>query len=251
LAIKNIGGASQAIVEERMKGGPFKSFEELASRVSHKDLNKKSIENLAKSGALDSLGVERRMILMNMEDIVKTVSAYRKSASSAQSSLFGESAAGFSIKLKDFAPASKTERLAWEKELLGLYVSDHPLRGFKHNGNGVVPLKSLKNGHDGQTLKVAGLITRITKIMTKNGQPMLFARIEDMSDNAEILVFHDAMAKKPRNVDRRRYRGNQGPFIKERRRFKTHMLRSKSNITKSPPRLSGQGIPSRTSCRRC
>lgn len=197
LAIKNIGaGIAQAIVDERMKGGPFKNFEEFVSRVSHKDLNKKSIENLAKSGALDSLGVERRKVLMNIEDIVKTISAYRKSATSAQSSLFGFSS-GISVKLKDFAPASKTERLAWEKELLGLYVSDHPLRGFKHNGNGVLPLKSLKNGHDGQTLKVAGLITKITKIMTKNGQPMLFARIEDMSDNAEILVFHDTMVKNP------------------------------------------------------
>jgi DNA polymerase-3 subunit alpha len=197
LAIKNIGaGIAQAIVEERMKGGPFADFTEFVSRVSHKDLNKKSIENLAKSGALNSLGVHRRKIVMNIENIVKTVSAYRKNASSAQSSLFG-SAGSISLKLEDFAEASKAEKLSWEKELLGLYVSDHPLRGFKHNGNGVVSLRSIKNGRDGETVKIAGLIAKISKIMTKSGQPMLFARIEDMSDNAEILVFHDTLVKNP------------------------------------------------------
>lgn len=197
LAIKNVGsGIAQAVVEERMKGGPFKDFEQFISRVNHKDLNKKSIENLAKSGALDSLGVERRKILMNLEDIVKTIGAYRKSLLSAQSSLFGETPS-ITVKLQEFSPAGKMEKLAWEKELLGLYVSDHPMSGFKHNGNGVVPIRTLKNGHDRQTVKITGLITKITKIMTKSGQPMLFVRLEDLSDNTEILVFHDTMIKKP------------------------------------------------------
>ena len=195
LAIKNIGeGIAQAIVDERMKGGSFKDFNELVSRVNHKDLNKKSIENLAKSGALDSLGIERRKILMNIEDIVKTTSAYRKNIASSQSSLFG-TASSITLHLKDFAPASKTERLSWEKELLGLYISDHPLRGFKHNGTGIVAIKSIKNTRDGETIKVAGLITKISKITTKNGQLMLFVKIEDMSDNVEIMVFSDLLAK--------------------------------------------------------
>ena len=195
LAIKNIGeGIAQAIVDERMKGGSFRDFNELVSRVNHKDLNKKSIENLAKSGALDSLGIERRKILMNIEDIVKTTSAYRKNIASSQSSLFG-TASSITLHLKDFAPASKTERLSWEKELLGLYISDHPLRGFKHNGTGIVAIKSIKNTRDGETIKVAGLITKISKITTKNGQLMLFVKIEDMSDNVEIMVFSDLLAK--------------------------------------------------------
>lgn len=196
LSIKNIGsGIAQAIVEERMREGSFKDFEEFLSRVSHKDLNKKSIENLAKGGALDSLGVERRKILMNIDDIVKTISAYRKSLLSSQTTLFG-SLPKISLKLQDFSPAEKTERLNWEKELLGLYVSDHPLRGFKHNG-GTFPMRSLKNNHDRQTVKVAGLVTKITKVTTKLGQPMLFVRLEDLSDNTEILVFNDMLAKNP------------------------------------------------------
>ncbi|MFA7581631.1 MAG: DNA polymerase III subunit alpha [Candidatus Paceibacterota bacterium] len=195
LAIKNIGsGIAQAIVSERMKNGPFKNFNDFVSRVAHKDLNKKSIENLAKSGALDSLGIERRKVLMNLEMIVKSIGAYRKSINSSQASLFGTSP-NITLRLEDFAPANKTEKLSWEKELLGLYVSDHPLRGFKHNGNGVIPIKSLSRGHDGQTVKIAGLITKVTKIMTKSGQPMLFVRVEDLSDNTEILVFQNTLEK--------------------------------------------------------
>ncbi len=197
LAIKNIGaGIAQAIVAERMKGGLFKNFEEFIVRVGHKDLNKKSIESLAKSGALDSLEIERKMILANIEDIVKIISAYRKNITQSQSSLFGFSP-NITLKLKNTPAASKAERLAWEKELLGLYVSDHPLRGFKHNGHGVHSIKPLKSVSDGQIVKVAGLITKISKKITKNGQPMLFARIEDIHDNTEILVFYDTLIKNP------------------------------------------------------
>jgi len=195
LAIKNIGESiAQAVVNERMKGGSFKDLNEFVSRIHHKDLNKKSIENLAKSGALDSLGIERRKILMNIEDIIKATSAYRKNITSSQSSLFG-TASSITLHLKDFAPASKTERLSWEKELLGLYISDHPLRGFKHNGTGIISIKSIKNTRDGETIKVAGLITKVSRITTKNGQLMLFVKIEDMSDNVEIMVFSDLLAK--------------------------------------------------------
>lgn len=197
LAIKNIGsGIAQAIVDERMKGGLFKNFEDFITRVGHKDLNKKSIESLAKSGALDSLEIERKIILANIEDIIKTISAYRKNITQSQSSLFGFSS-NISLRLKSSPAASKTERLAWEKELLGLYVSDHPLRGFKHNGHGVYSIKLLKPINDGQFVKVTGLITKISKKNTKNGQPMLFARIEDVNDNTEILVFHDTLIKNP------------------------------------------------------
>ena len=197
LAIKNIGsGIAQAIVDERVKSGLFKNFEEFIMRVGHKDLNKKSIESLAKSGVLDSLGQERKKILTNMEDIIKIIGAYRKNTAQAQSSLFGLSTS-ITLKLKDAVPANKAELLAWEKELLGLYISDHPLRGFKHNGHGITSIKPLKSSSDGQTVKVTGLITKVSKKITRNGQPMLFARIEDTSDNTEILVFHDTLIKNP------------------------------------------------------
>lgn len=194
-AIKNIGAnIAAAIVEERSSGGPFASLDEFITRVNHKDLNRKSLENLAKAGALDSLGVERRKVIMNLEDIVKIAGTYRKSQLSSQETLFG-SAPKITLRLKEFAPASKNERLSWEKELLGLFVSDHPLNGFKHNGNGVVPIRTIKTAHDKQPIKIAGLIAQLTRITTKSGDPMLFARIEDLSDNTEILVFKDTLEK--------------------------------------------------------
>lgn len=194
-AIKNIGTAiASAIVEERISGGPFANLEEFITRVNHKDLNRKSLENLAKAGALDSLGVERRKILMNLDDIVKIAGTYRKSQLTAQDTLFGD-APKITLRLKDFAPATRQEKLDWERELLGLFVSDHPLHNFKHNGNGVVPIRAIAKTHDRETVKIAGLITKLVKITTKNGDPMLFARIEDMSDNTEILVFNDTLAK--------------------------------------------------------
>ncbi len=192
-AIKNIGsGIANAVVEERLRGGAFKDLEDFVTRVDSKDLNKKSLENLAKAGALDSLKVERRKIIMNLDDLTKTIGAYRKSKQSAQDSLFGDTAK-VTIRLKDFAPASKIELLGWEKELLGLFVSDHPLNGFKHNGNGLIPIRKLKESRDKDTVKVAGLITELKKITTKTGSPMLFVKLEDMTDNTEILVFNDTI----------------------------------------------------------
>ncbi|MDD4930955.1 MAG: DNA polymerase III subunit alpha [Candidatus Colwellbacteria bacterium] len=194
-AIKNIGSnIAAAIVEEKMKGGPFTNLEEFITRVNHKDLNRKSLENLAKAGAIDSMGIERRKIIMNIEDIVKTAGTYRKSQQSAQTSLFS-GAPKITLRLKEFAPATRAEKLGWEKELLGLFISDHPLRGFKHNGNGVVPIRTLPKMHDRENVKVAGLVTQITRITTKTGDPMMFARLEDLSDNTEILVFKDTLEK--------------------------------------------------------
>jgi len=194
-AIKNIGGnIAAAIVEERLSGGPFASLDEFITRVNHKDLNRKSLENLAKAGALDSLGVERRKMIMNLEDIVKVASTYRKSQLSSQETLFG-AAPKITLRLKDFAPATRNEKLEWEKELLGLFVSDHPLRGFKHNGNGVVPIRTIAKAYDRENIKVAGLVTQIKNITTKTGDPMMFARLEDLSDNTEILVFKDTLEK--------------------------------------------------------
>ena len=196
-AVKNVGvGITQAIVDERLRGGPFSNLEDFVSRINHKDLNKKSLESLIKCGAMDSLSVERKTLLMNLDDIIRTLSAYRRSLAVSQTSLFG-GAPKMTIKLTPVAPATNMEKLNWEKELLGLFVSDHPLNGFKHNNDGVTPLKDVKNIRDGYNVTVTGLVSKIQKINTKNGQPMLFVKLEDLSNNVEILVFNDTIQKHP------------------------------------------------------
>ncbi len=202
LAIKNIGqNIVDAIVSERRKGGPFKSLVDLLRRVDHKDLNKKTLENLIKSGALDSLDLERNMGLGNLEDIVKFASTMRKNKLSAQASLFGlGTPSTATLKLKPAPAATPSEKLAWEKELLGLYVSDHPLNQYKDKiaKTGAQQIKNLLVKTDADyypKTKIVGLVSQLKRITTKLGQPMMFARVEDLSDAIEVIVFSDTLEK--------------------------------------------------------
>jgi DNA polymerase-3 subunit alpha len=203
LAIKNVGeNIVDAIVEERQKGGPLNTLADLLQRVDHKDLNKKSIESLLKCGALDSLGIERNSGLQNIDDIISFASTLRKSKQSNQFSLFGQvSVSANALRLKPASPASPQEKLAWEKELLGLYVSDHPLNHHKEKIEklGVQQIKNLlSKDYDADYMpkpKIAGVISKIQKINTKLGQPMMFATVEDFGDAMEVIVFANTLEK--------------------------------------------------------
>jgi DNA polymerase-3 subunit alpha len=199
LGIKNVGEQiAQAIIEERARGGPFANFTDFLARIQHKDLNKKSLESLAKCGALESLGVERNQALQNMDDIVRFASSARK-ASLQPNSLFGNATAALSIKLKPAPPATREEKLRWEKELLGFYLSDHPLNSFKEKiaavkARSLDELRGIKN--EQLTIRAAGLVSVIKKILTKTGDAMLFATIEDFSPQPmEVVVFPRVLEK--------------------------------------------------------
>lgn len=198
-AVKNVGeNIIQAIIEERGKSGLFTNLVSLLNRVQHKDLNKKSLESLTKCGALDSLGVERNLILSNIEEIIKFNQALKKSRDSNQIGLFAGTPSNNSLRLKPVAPATSEEKLGWEKELLGLYVSDHPLNAYrlKMQNAGAKAIKDvLMVTSSTQRQNVAGLISKIQKIITKLGQPMLFAKIEDFTNTIEVVVFSDTLAQ--------------------------------------------------------
>ena len=195
--VKNVGeNITAAIIDERQKSGPFENLVSLLKRVKHKDLNKKSLESLAKCGALDSFGIERNHILSNMDDIIKFSQALKKSHDSSQMGLFGSSVSSQSLRLKSAAPASSKEKLTWEKELLGLYVSDHPLNAYrtKMQELNVKPIKELIGLHNGW-VNIGGIISKVQKIITKAGKPMVFAKVEDFSDNTEVVVFSDTLSQ--------------------------------------------------------
>ena len=195
--VKNVGeNIIAAIIDERQKSGPFENLVSLLNRVKHKDLNKKSLESLAKCGALDSFGIERNHILSNMDDIIKFNQALKKSHDSSQMGLFGSSVSSQSLRLKSAAPASSKEKLTWEKELLGLYVSDHPLNAYrtKMQELNVKPIKELIGLHNGW-VNIGGIISKVQKIITKAGKPMVFAKVEDFSDNIEVVVFSDTLSQ--------------------------------------------------------
>jgi DNA polymerase III subunit alpha len=199
-AIKNIGNAVvTGIIAERAASGSFKSMEDLVLRVQHKDLGRKSLETLAKCGAMDSLG-ERNTLLTNIETLLAYAKQKQKQSDMGQASLFGDDHATDlpGLRLTPAEPATKPEKLRWEKELIGLYVSAHPLSEYQARIalERVTAIKDLKPT-PGQSAKIAGLVTSSKKILTKTGKPMLFSLIEDLTSKIEVVVFPSVLEKNP------------------------------------------------------
>ncbi len=191
-AVKNVGKTvAREIVEERKRNGKYKTLADFIERVQHKDLNKKSLESLAKVGALDELA-ERNKILASVDGILNFSKSIQRLKNSSQSSLFSEdSLAPAEIPLIETEPASKKQKLQWEKELLGLYVSDHPASDYKeYLEKFAVPIKSLDNKLVGNKIKLGGVISKIQKILVRNqNSTMLFVTLEDLRGRIELLVF--------------------------------------------------------------
>ena len=203
LAVKNIGAnIVNFIIEERSRGGAFADLTDFLNRVQHRDLNKKSLESLIKCGAFDSLDVERGESLDNIEELLRFNQNAKKMKSSNQYNLFGSSATFTSLHLRAGKPADKSLKLSWEKELLGLYLTEHPFNAYLAKvQDKVKPIKEVfnlpKNHERGPRLRLAGIISGVQRILTKTGQPMLFVTLEDLENNLEVLVFADTLAKNP------------------------------------------------------
>jgi DNA polymerase III subunit alpha len=199
-AIKNVGeNIIDVITEERKQNGKFKNITEFLQRVHSKDVNKKSMEALIKSGAFDEFA-ERNQLLSNLERLLEWSRESQKNKASGQKGLFdlgGEAASINNISLESTTPASNMEKLTWEKELLGLYVTSHPLQDYKIVFANLKPLKDLKNCYMKQQVRVGGIVSSVKKIITKKGQPMLFVKIEDLSEKAEVVVFPSTLERNP------------------------------------------------------
>jgi DNA polymerase-3 subunit alpha len=199
VTIKNFGqGAATVIIDERKRGGKFTSLISFLERVKDKNLNKKSLEALIKAGAMDELG-ERGKMLGNIEALL----AYNKervNASDNQDSLFGlmsDTTSVPTLKLADIPPATATERLAWEKELLGLYISGHPLDKYRAilNKREVTVATIKANPKEGQIVIIGGLIEELRPIATKKGDAMLFMKLTDFTGTIEAVVFPRTLAE--------------------------------------------------------
>ena len=203
-AVKNLGeNIIKEVIKERKANGPYKSLEDFLSRVKTKDLNKKSLEAMIKSGGLDNFG-ERSHLLYNVDKLLAFVRNINQELDSCQSSLFGMMAAESvlpKLNLEPMDPATDKQKLSWEKEFLGLYVSAHPLQEFSACLSGVVvPVNDLLGDTDSykdKLLKVAGVITKVKKIITRKGESMLFVKIEDSTTGVEVLVFPSILQKYP------------------------------------------------------
>jgi len=200
LAVKNVGvNIIDAIVEERKIAGPFKSIGDFIYRVKSKDLNKKSMEALIKAGAFDHFS-ERNQLLENLEKMLEIARESTKNQNSNQIGLFANTniQINHEIKLDPATPATNFIKLGWEKELLGLYVSSHPLYDFKKLfEKRATPVVKIDASFVNKKVVIGGLISSVKKIITKNGKPMLFIKFEDLSGRTEVVVFPNLLERNP------------------------------------------------------
>ncbi len=208
-SIKNVGvGAVDAIVEERNKNGEYKNFADFCERISGETVNKKCIESLIKAGSFDEFGDTRATLLASFETVLDTINNSNKKAMKGQVTLF------------DLAPEDKTleehkynftilpevpekELLSMEKEMLGIYISGHPLAKYKKQIEKIANIDTLKMNQmqekeealenaqsmDGKQVVFAGIVTSVKKKYTKNNTIMAFVTIEDLYGPCEIIVF--------------------------------------------------------------
>lgn len=202
-AIKNVGeGIVDAIIQERQRRGPFLNFQDVLARITHKDLNRKSLESLAKSGAFDSLNIERNAILNNMDTVLACSQQLKKHMQASQHNLFGAITNGMQLSLAPTQPATADQRLLWERELLGFYISGHPAHHYAHlftqkKATPIHDLVATPTPISGKSVRIGGVVTTIKKIVSKNNKPVLFAKIEDMTDTVEVVVFSETLERKP------------------------------------------------------
>jgi DNA polymerase-3 subunit alpha len=188
--IKNLGvEIGDAIIAERKLNGKFTSITDFLDRIKHKNLNKKSMEALIKSGSMDDMG-ERGVLLGNLEDML----GYNRESSQQsanQTSLFGGLVDAPSFRLKDMPPAPQGEKLLWEKELLGLYVSGHPLDRLRDKlKDRPVNIKKIKEEFgNGREITIAGIIQTVRHVVTKKNDRMAFLIIEDLTGRIEAVAF--------------------------------------------------------------
>jgi len=200
LAIKNVGAnIAEAIVSERKIGGKFASIGDFINRIKSKDLNKKSMEALIKAGAFDEFA-ERNQLLQNLERMLEIARENNKKQNTNQIGLFANSTVKVNndIKLEPATAATNFERLSWEKELLGLYVSSHPLNGFKKLFESkTIAISKIDASFVEKKIIVGGLVSSVKKIITKNGKPMLFMKLEDLTGKTEVVIFPNLLERNP------------------------------------------------------
>ena len=197
-AVKNVGQGPVDMICQARQDGPFTSLTDFATRVDLRQVGKRSLECLIKVGAFDRFG-SRSALLETQEQIISVSSSHFRAAQSGQLSFFG---AAVGVEEQDIVPGlagpvNNREQLEWEKELIGLYVSDHPLSPYQtalrrrttHFSNQLAEVR------DKAPVTVAGIVTRFRNHQTKTGKTMGFVTLEDMQGNIELVVFPSTWEK--------------------------------------------------------
>ncbi len=206
-AIRNVGAnVVHAMVGSRDEKGNFASFSDFLQKVPAVVCNKRTIESLVKAGAFDSLGHPRRALAMIHEEAVDSVIVLKRNEAANQFDLFsafddgGETAGGLAVDVPDLPEWDKKDKLAFERDMLGLYVSDHPLQGLdgilsQHADMSITSLIGEDGPPDGQIITIAGMITSLQRRIAKNsGNAYARAEVEDLGGSMEVMFFGQAYA---------------------------------------------------------
>lgn len=198
-AIKNVGAnVIRKLIDERKANGPYTSLSDLLWRVQDRDLNKKSLESLIKAGALDQFG-ERGQLLAHLDQLLAYAKRAQEIKQQKQVSLFGggmgEQATRPELKLEPAPPVKELERLLWEKSLLGLYISSHPLESLRPLLSQFTPtIQTVSVLADETSVSVIGVAELVKRVTTKKGDAMLFVQLEDETGALEAVVFPKTFA---------------------------------------------------------
>src|SRR5512138_145928 len=191
-AIKNAGEAAvKLIIDEREKNGKFSDLNDFARRVDLRSVGKRALECLIKVGAMDGFG-NRSALLASLDRVVAISSNHFRASEAGQMSLFGAmTGVTETISLPDVNNVDRREMLNWERELIGLYISDHPLTPYQQTFTQIVSYFSgqLHNAQHEEKVRVAGLITAVRPYTTKTNKPMGFVTLEDIQGNIELVLF--------------------------------------------------------------
>jgi DNA polymerase-3 subunit alpha len=191
-AVKNAGQAAvELIITERKQNGKFKDLNDFARRVDLRAVGKRVLESLIKVGAMDNFG-NRAALLASLDRIVAISNNHFRAADAGQMSLFGaETGVVEEITLPEVNNVDKREMLNWERELIGLYISDHPLTPYQQTFAQIVSYFSgqLGEAQHEEKVRVAGLVTAVRPYTTKTGKPMGFVTMEDIQGNIELVLF--------------------------------------------------------------
>jgi DNA polymerase III subunit alpha len=187
--IKNFGeGIAEFIIAERKRDGPFASMQDFLTRIHDRGLNKKSLEALTCAGAFDSFG-SRSEFYGNLENLLAYNREHVTNKETGQDSLFGGFTEMSALVLEPTEKISVGQKLIWEKELLGVYVSGHPLDAVKAEVEKRPRIAQIKKGYQGTTVVTTGLVESVKELLTKKGDRMAFIKLTDQDDSIETVAF--------------------------------------------------------------
>ncbi len=194
-AVRNVGENAIVSMERvRADGGKFRSLVDFCARVDMRAVNKRALESLIKCGAFDSIGTERNQLLASLDAAMQDAARRQRDVLSGQGGLFGEETMEEVQQIAvsgDVPPSTARERLTWEKEATGFYITGHPLDDYSDTLSALLSIGEIPNTvrKDRQLVRIGGILTSTKRFTTKKGDTMLFAELEDFSGKIEVTVF--------------------------------------------------------------